>query len=246
MITKKLLNILKPATPPVLYDYIERMYRSSKCNIDSSNKFSEKVFCIGLNKTGTTSVEHVLYDFGYHLGNYGIAVMLMSDWYKGDFERLIQYCRTAQAFQDIPFSLPKTYQYLDEAFSGAKFILTVRDSEDQWYKSLTRYHTKRYSSDKNRFPTEEDLKEFSDYPYYGFVLDIMKTVFNYPTVDLYDYQHYTELYLQHNHDVMQYFHERSNKLLVLNVSQPNAYQQLASFLNVKIPENAAFPWKNKT
>jgi hypothetical protein len=244
---KGFLGNLKLITPPVLYNFIERLYRSTcRRRVDLSDKFSGKVFCIGLNKTGTTSVEQVLCDFGYHLGHYGIAVMLMSDWHKGDFRRLIQYCHTAQAFQDIPFSLPGTYRYLDEAFPDAKFILTIRDSKEQWLGSLTRYHTKRYSSDKSRPPSEEDLKKYSDYPYHGFVLDIMKMVFDYPTVDLYDYQHYTDLYRQHNQNAIQYFDGRPDKLLILNVSQPNAYQEIGSFLNVEVPQTAKFPWRNKT
>ena len=45
---------------------------------------------------------------------------------------------------------------------------------------------------------------------------------------------------------MEYFHDRPGKLLVLNVSQPNAYQELAAFLNVTVSRKAGFPWKNKT
>jgi hypothetical protein len=244
---KFFLRGLKSITPPVVYDTMQGIYHSLvQDKIDLSDKFPGKVFCIGLNKTGTTSVEQVLRSFGYSLGHYGIAVMLIYDWHRGDFRRLIQYCKTAQAFQDIPFSLPRTYKSLDGAFPDAKFILTIRDSEDQWFRSLTRYHTKRYSSDKSRPPNEEDLKKYSDYPYYGYVLDIMKMVFDYPTVALYDYQYYTERYRQHNQDAIQYFHDKPNKLLILNVSQPGAYQQLASFLNVKVPEGVNFPWKNKT
>jgi len=241
-----LRRIFRELSPPFLYKLVEGFYSTHRYYIiNSENKFSEKVFCIGFNKTGTTSVEQALSNFGYCLGNYGIAVMLLFDWYRRDCSRLIRFCQTAQAFQDIPFSLPETYRYLDEAFPDAKFILTIRDSKDLWFQSLVKYHTKRFSSDKSRPPTQEDLGN-TGYPYKGFLLDMMKAVYNYPTVTLYDYEYYTTLYERHNSDVIQYFQGRPDKLQVLNLSRPNAYQELASFLNVTISQNAVFPWENKT
>lgn len=238
---------LKELTPPLCYRFIEKLYRSCvRTPINSSHKFQGKVFCIGFNKTGTTSVEQALKNFGYRIGNYSIAVMLMTDWYRGDFDRLIRYCQTAEAFQDIPFSLPLTYRHLDAAFPDAKFILTIRDSEDQWFQSLVKYHTKRYSSDKKHPPNETDLSNFSDYPYPGFVLDTTKMVFDYPSVDLYVRDHYTKIYRQHNQDAIEYFSKRPEKLLILNVAHSDAYQKLAFFLNVEVSSKAQFPWKNKT
>jgi hypothetical protein len=239
-------RILKELMPPFLFRWTVssyHLYRSPRIN--SANRFSGKVFCIGFNKTGTTSVEQVLRDFRYKIGNYAVASMLLLDWYKKDYDRIIRFCRIAQAFQDIPFSLPGTYYCLDEAFPDAKFILTIRDSEDQWFQSLVKFHTKRFSSDKSRPPDQKDL-ENTPYPYYGFILDVMKMVYNYPIVKLYDYEYYTTLYNQHNQEVMAYFMDKPDKLLVLNVSQPNAYQNLASFLNVTVPKYVKFPWKNKT
>ncbi|MBL7214327.1 MAG: hypothetical protein ISS71_01480 [Phycisphaerae bacterium] len=241
-----LKSIFKELCPPVFYKFIERLHGTRRHHrINSENKFSGKVFCIGFNKTGTTSLEQTLEDFGYHLGNQGVAEMLLSDWYKQDCNRLVRYCYTKQAFQDIPFSLPETYRCLDKAFPDAKFILTVRDSEDQWFQSLIKFHTKLFSSDKSRPPDREDL-ENALYRYRGFGMDVMKMVYNYPTVSLYNYEYYTKLYRQHNKSVIEYFTDKPDKLLVLNVSQLNAYQNLASFLNVTVSNKNGFPWKNKT
>ena len=94
-----------------------------------------KIFCIGGNKTGTTSIKKVLEDLGYRIGDQRTAELLMEDWGKRDLRRLIRYCHTADAFQDVPFSYVYTFQAMDAAFPGSKFILTLRNSYDQWYQS---------------------------------------------------------------------------------------------------------------
>ncbi|HEX3599131.1 MAG TPA: sulfotransferase, partial [Lacipirellulaceae bacterium] len=116
----------------------------------------QKVFCIGFNKTGTTSIGAALQSMGYTLGNQGEAELLIDDWARRDFRRLLKLCETADAFQDIPFSLPETYAALDEAFAGSKFVLTVRNNSQEWFESLTRFHTKLIA--KGRLPTATDLQ----------------------------------------------------------------------------------------
>ncbi len=107
-------------------------------NIDKSDNTQPKIFCIGLPKTRTTSIGAVfkLFNFKTVLG-----LHLIDDWSNRDFRSLIALCQTAQAFQDIPFSLPFTYQILDYVFPNSKFILTVRNGVNEWYKSLTTFHT---------------------------------------------------------------------------------------------------------
>ena len=114
-----------------------------------------KVFCIGFNKTGTTSVKVAFKDLGYRVGNQPVAEGFIADWTRRDFSRIIDYCNTADAFQDIPFSLPDTYQSLDAAFPESKFILTVRTNADIWYRSLTTFHAQVFGAGK--IPTEDDL-----------------------------------------------------------------------------------------
>ena len=230
---------------PVFIDSLECYMFGKKNQIDLQNKFLDKIFCVGFNKTGTTSVEHTLREFGYSLGNQAVAEMLVEDWYRNDFDRLIRFCYTAQAFQDIPFSLPQTYRYLDKAFPRAKFILTVRDSKQQWFESLVKFHTKLFSSDAKRPPNEADLVN-APYRYMGYALDVIQKVYKYPEVGLYDFEFYTNVYEGHNRDVETYFSDRPDKLLILNVSESDAYQRLAVFLNIQVPPKKKFPWKNKT
>lgn len=211
----------------------------------ATNTLKSKVFCIGSGKTGTTSLGKALEGFGYELGNQAVGEMLTEDWYNKRYDRIIKFCHTADAFQDVPFGLQNLYKELDKAFPSSKFILTVRNNEHQWFNSLVKFHTKLFSSVNNRPPTEEDLSN-ALYVYKGWALDTKKLIYNYPEVQLYDGKQYKKKYLQHIKDVKGYFAKRPADLLVLNVEEKKSYHKLASFLGLHVDAKSTFPWLNKT
>ena len=95
-----------------------------------------KIFGVGYNKTGTTSLAYALESFGFRLGKQGKAELFLPITPGVIFRWIVKFCKKADAFQDIPFSLNYTYQVLDYSFPGSKFILTIRNSGDEWYDSL--------------------------------------------------------------------------------------------------------------
>lgn len=125
----------------------------------------EKIFCIGFNKTGTTSLTESLREIGYQIGWQRKAEGMLRDYLEYDFQRLLKYCNTATVFQDVPFSLPGLYKILDEKFPNAKFILTVRDTPSACYESVKRFHMK--CLDIKTLPTADQLKQHN-YIYKGF------------------------------------------------------------------------------
>ena len=220
--------------------YARAVIRRQATRLRSLGK--RKVFCIGRNKTGTTSLAEALRRLGIAVGEQRPTERLIRDWAVRDFRRLVRFCRTAQAFQDIPFSLPYTFQVLDAAFPGSKFILTVRDDAEQWYRSLTQYHARAFGD--GRVPTIDDLKR-ADYCYPGWAYEVFRAV--YPTLENDPYEHDTLVahYDRHNQTVVDYFQHRRDDLLVLNVAKPGAYRRLCEFLG-KPSAQEDFPWKNKT
>lgn len=209
-----------------------------------SAKFPGKVFCIGFGKTGTTSLEMTLASFGYKMAPQARAEMLAKECQAGDMERLIKFCTVHEAFQDSPFSWADYYQTLDKAFPKSKFILTVRDTAEEWYNSFCKFHTKAYSSG-NHLPTEKDLKN-SSYGYLGMALDNYKAYFDFPNTPLYDREKYMGFYNERNEAIQKYFMDRPDQLLILNLKDDNAYQRLAAFLNIDVSANKKMPWLNKT
>ena len=202
----------------------------------------KKIFAIGRNKTGTTSLGAALTSAGFRVASQAPAENLVKDWEKRNFSHIIKFCKTADVFQDVPFSMAYTYQALDQAFPASKFILTVRDSGEQWYESLTRFHTNLIG--KKRLPTVEDLQAFP-YVYKGWMWRQQQVVYGADEHTLYDKEKYIAHYEKHNADVIEYFRFRPDDLLVLNLAEKNAGKKLAAFLNVR--ENAIhIPHLNKS
>lgn len=202
----------------------------------------EKVFVIGQNKTGTTSMELALRSLGYKIGNQVAAELLFDDWVKGRFDRIIDLCREADAFQDIPFALDGTYREMDKAFPGSKFILTVRSSAEEWFESVTRFHTKIVG--KGRLPTAEDLAAFH-YRAEGWFLRAHLAIFDIDESRLYHRDHYMAKYNAYNQRAVDYFKDRPNDFMLLNVGDTDAADRLCSFLG-KPGKLVAMPHENSS
>jgi hypothetical protein len=204
---------------------------------------AEKVFCVGRNKTGTTSIDRALRDLGYRVAPQEPAEWLTEKWSKRDFRELSRFCLKYDAFQDVPFSYPFTYQQMDQSFPNAKFVLTVRDSADEWYRSVARFHSK--GTGGKGVPSAEDVKAHP-YRYRGFVWDCQRLLYGISEEQAYDPDIYKAHYEAHNAAVIDYFRWKPGKLLVLNVKESFAYWNLANFLGKSVAKDAAFPWENKT
>ena len=151
----------------------------------------------------------------------------------------ISFCKYFDAFQDLPFSIPGTYKYLAKSFPGSKFILTVRDSDDQWFRSMKNY----YGGSANVVKEADGKSEmvFRWYRYKFFLKDFLTTAYS---VDLFS-ESWKEIYNDHNRDVKEYFNDRPEDLLCINVSDEDSYKKLCKFLN-KEPKREVFLWMNKT
>ena len=120
------------------------------------------------------------------------------------------------AFQDNPW--PLVYEYLEKRYPNARFILTLRD-ESEWIKSVVKYFGNKPTS----------MRKFI----YGYA---------YP---LGNEKHYIERYKKHNERVLEYFQDKQEKLLILDITKGDGWEKLCPFLNKEIPKMTQFPHKNK-
>jgi len=171
---------------------------------------TEKVFVIGFQKTGTTSLGGALERLGYHLGGgfrlshpRGVPVPLPITQ-----EKLVGAARSfalrADAFEDNPW--PVVFREMDEAFPGSKFILTRRDPAS-WIDSMIRH----FGHD------QEPLRTFT----YGQASPV---------------GHETEYvcrYQRHIDEVLAYFAGRPDDLLIFDLNHMG-YDDLCTFLNKPI------------
>lgn len=226
------MGVIKQARRSVKKRYVKWRYANA-----------QKIFCIGKNKTGTTSLNHLFKQLGYQVAPQKQAEALVFDWHENKKEKIIAFTRNnGQVFQDVPFSLDKTYRWLDEAFPDSKFILTIRDDAEQWYESLLRFHSKLWA--KGKVPTKEDLQN-ATYRYKGYPWDAFKLINSTPEDDLYNKEILIEGYERHNREVLEYFTGRPEKLLIINLKDDFAATTFSQFLRLKNPIDS-FPWKNKT
>jgi len=202
-----------------------------------------KYFCVGRNKTGTTSLKKSFEDLGFIVGNQRKGEKLFDKYFfDGEYTHIINYCRSAEVFQDVPFSHFEVIEHIDKAYPNSKYILTIRDNSDQWYNSLTKFHSKLFGKN-GRIPSYEDLEK-AIYIRKGFQLNTIKAHGTTPAAP-YDKEIMCKHYEAHNKSVIEYFKDRPQDLLVINLSDRQAYQKFIDFIEVDSPFDA-FPWENKT
>ena len=178
----------------------------------------QKVFGIGFQKTGTSSLMRALQTLGYRVcdgcGN-ADNPNIENEVYEICYSLVEKY----DAFEDHPWSV--LYRELDEKYPNSKFILTVRPTE-QWIRSMCSHFGSQYT------PMREWI--------YGV---------GHPQGNE---EVYIERYERHNAEVKEYFKDRSNDLLILQMDGKTEEQQLwksiCDFLGKPLPENVKFPHAN--
>ncbi len=162
-----------------------------------------KIFCIGFQKTGTSSLRDALSEIGYSVtGVFGRKVPLdeLRDTY---VERGLEIASRYDAVEDMPW--PLMFRELDQHFPGSKFILTLRDS-DRWYNSIAShfghepYHIQQltYGEDAGA-PVGHELR-------------------------------YRKVYETHNDAVRAYFADRPGDLLEFWLERGDGWDELGAFL----------------
>ena len=176
-----------------------------------------KIFGIGLNKTGTTTLGLCGKILGYRCKSHDRG-LLQDVVLKNDFSRVDKELQLYDLFEDWPW--PLLFEKLDQEFPGSKFILTVRKNENVWLNSL-----KSHSLRTN--PHEHSRKLVYDY--------------NYP------HGHeraHLEYYRNHNDNVRSYFSGREDQFLEVCWENGHGWPELCDFLGKKIPD-VEFPHANK-
>lgn len=206
------------------------------------NKNKPKIFCIGQNKTGTTSLKKFFQDHGFKVGDQPTAELLIDDYIARNWKPILKYCETAEVFQDFPFSNDYLYVLLDYHYPNAKFILSERDSPEQWYNSITKFHSKLFGKNEN-IPTKDDLQN-ATYRYKGFIWKSFMERYGEVENDIYKKENMINLYEDRNRQIKHYFKGNPN-FLNINLSDETVISQLSDFLSIK-PLYNKMPWENKT
>jgi hypothetical protein len=203
-----------------------------------------KIFCIGYNKTGTTSLEKELTELGYKMPNQARQEMLVvEELYRGNHVPLYTLCKRYDAFQDMPFSQGITYAIADALFPGSKFILTVREP-NAWFESLARFQLKgilkKAGVEKLEDFDELTFKDKTIYLHKNYLQNAAKrhavSVIDHEIrldwSQVYNKAHRIELYERRNREIIGYFQERQDQLLVLDITKEKDNSRIVEFLEL--------------
>ena len=102
--------------------------------------FGPKVFVIGYNKTGTTSVGIALKMLGYDHSSFNHYVWRKL-YKKGDIPSVLAFTSKFESFDDLPWLKEDMIPILDESFPNSKWIYLTRE-EEAWKTSYKRWSNK--------------------------------------------------------------------------------------------------------
>jgi len=195
-----------------------------------------KTFCIGYNKTGTTSLEYYFRALGYNVPCQQTQESILTDaMYKGDFDKVKEFISDYDFFQDMPFSQEDWWIVADVLFPNSKFILTVRE-EQSWYTSYYNWHKSVLGFDT---PTLDYIKNNTSYIHDKYIYNINKRQVSYAENTLlkqnwdklYNKNLLIDLYTKRNTRIMSYFQDRDN-LLVIDLSKEKDTNRILEFLDI--------------
>jgi hypothetical protein len=223
--------------------------------ICQSHKSFNKVFGIGANKTGTTTLQFVFEIIGLKVAPQLEGEIAGVPFYHGNFNALIDYINRFDAFQDAPFSIKYTYAQIDALFPNSKFILTHREP-NEWFNSLLTFHKKIFACEPGApNPSREDISKFTYiYPtYLEFMTELQWLIKVDPDISIkkdwelsYNKDHYINIYMQRNISILQHFSERTEDLLVIDITKEKDTKKIVEFLRLPPVLITDMPHLNRT
>jgi hypothetical protein len=174
-----------------------------------------KVFGIGLNKTGTSTLAACLRELGFR--HTSCDLELTREVRRGNMAPVYDRADRYGSFEDWPW--PLVFEEMDEQYDDAKFVLTRRSSPKVWFSSLKR-HALRTG------PTEYRAIAYGD------------------EMPLGKRREHIRQYRAHNAAVRNHFADRPNRLLEVCWEEGDGWHELCDFLEKPIPDTD-FPHERK-
>lgn len=184
-----------------------------------------RIFGIGMHKTATTSLHLAM-----KILNFDSAHWLTAHWAKAIWLEMKQWGKSntlERSYHLCDLPIPMLFRELDKGYPNSKFILTLLD-EEVWVRAA-----EIHWSPRNRFRSAWDSDPFSHQVHQA----------------LYGQRHFDrEVFLarfrRHNAEVLEYFKDRPQDLLIMNMSATGAgWRELCPFVGKPIP-NVPYPHGN--
>lgn len=197
----------------------------------------QKIFNIGFPKTGTTSLNKALTQLGF------ISIHNPKGFRKQAMEGCYRF--EPDNWQAITNFGEHFYPQLDQAYPDSKFILTVRD-EHAWIASLKRQFGKSTGDEVGaRWKWSRKIRTFMRMLARMAGSDTRITHMH-ARIDIFGtYKFHADrclyVYRLHQKNVREYFQDRPNDFLVMNIPAGDGWEQLCPFLEIEHWPDTPFP-----
>lgn len=213
-----------------------------------------KIICAGIQKTGSKSLSRALSILGYRVYDAPETFTYMRrtwiDFFNGKITIEDVCAKYDEQDVDVVVDLPANYFWreMSQYWPKAKIILTVRDSEDEWYGSLVRFF-KGNVAWIGKFIYVGHLSPLVATTEYGLTIPYLRLMYGNANLHplKYDFDNknnepiYKRKYREHNLLVRSC--APPDRLLDYNVKE--GWPSLCKFLNLSIP-NQEFPFRNQS
>lgn len=176
-----------------------------------------RLFGIGMHKTATQSLHSALQILGIKSGHWENAHWAKAIWTEMKHTGKSPTLERCYAVSDTP--IPQLYKELDKAYPNSKFIFTVRD-EKEWIESVRRHFDATFNPFAKSWNTDPFSHQIHNHVYGRKKFD--------EVIFLTAYQKY-------NAEVLEYFKDRPDDLLVMDMSQKAGWKELCTFLEMPVP-----------
>lgn len=125
----------------------------------AKSEYNQKVFCIGFQKTGTTTLGRSLKILGFNHSSFDRT--LFEEYYlkNRNIDKIIYYTSKFESFDDMPWSKIDMIPILDKTFRGSKYVYLKRD-ENSWKSSMYNWYYKKFGI----YPdVESRLREYKEH-----------------------------------------------------------------------------------
>jgi hypothetical protein len=206
-------------------------------------KNKPKIFCISIQRTGTTSVGDFFESFGFKRS--GWPTTLKNNWgrafFDGDFESIFNSkdFRDSEIFEDGPWSVGHFYKVLFHRFPDARFVLFTRDA-DAWFDSMV-----SHSKGKTLGNTFRHCCNYQrETEYYNFVGDNHQYSANYidnllPITEA-ERMHYKEIYVNRNRQAIDFFNSKDpnfSRFIHLELEDEKKWIKLSDYFKINVKQN---------
>lgn len=179
-----------------------------------------RVFGIGLQKTGTTTLGDALQILGYKHQSFSDRGVRM--YLNGSVQELLQWSQQFHSCEDEPWLF--LYREFDQQYPGSKFILTRRHSASAWFDSLVKHYRDRMGA-------------------YVPIRDMNIRQYGRPDPES-DRTAAIAVYEQHLQTVRDYFSGREQDFIEVCWEEGDGWERLCAFLGQAVP-STDFPHSNK-